>query len=453
MKQSRTIALAALLLVLATGSLNESRVLADISSTREATVVGNRVSTLLSADASLARVATRLQARLRKRAMPTYPETMLTQALQYRRKLLSRSLDLTFTATDGTDYGSLRASVASHPDWLRADAQPTTFRFVIDDSAIAASLSSSVGGSLPAPIDSTITGVVSDGSVMRAEFDRPAEPGYLMPQTAVSSVHSALEESTFNTLAIHPVFTPGKILNASGKDLGSLDYLASGQSNFAGSGGGRISNVRLGISQFINGVIIPAGATFSFNEAVHNMNLSEGWQEALVIVNGKDLVPFPGGGICQVATTTYRAALNAGLPIVDRANHSLYVTYYEKYGVGIDATVFPGKQDLTFTNDTGHDLLLQAYTHGFEATVNVYGVSDGRSVALEGPFFSGSDTSGIADLLQRPLSDNEIAWVRQVSTKSGHKQSELILSHYNSIPEYLHLRYASVQWIEWMGKS
>jgi vancomycin resistance protein YoaR len=144
----------------------------------------------------------------------------------------------------------------------------------------------------------------------------------------------------------------------------------------------------------------------------------------------------PGGGICQASTTTYRAILNAGLPVIQRRSHSLYVTYYKEYGVGIDATIFPGSQDLTFINDTGNYLLIQAYTDGNEAYVNIYGTPDGRKVAMDGPFFS---TNAPSDLIinNRSIRGNEIAWKHYVLYSNGELKTDTIVSAYKSLPSYV----------------
>jgi vancomycin resistance protein YoaR len=164
---------------------------------------------------------------------------------------------------------------------------------------------------------------------------------------------------------------------------------------------------------------------------------------ALGIFGGEDLRPVLGGGICQVATTVYRAAVHAGLPITKRANHSLFVTYYEKYGVGLDATIYPGEQDFTFFNDSPHYLLLQAYAEGDEAVVNVYGTPDGRSVALDGPFLS----SNAPDLMikDRPIKINEIAWKRSVTYTDGRTAEEVLLSRYKAVPKRLKAEYTLVE--------
>ena len=227
--------------------------------------------------------------------------------------------------------------------------------------------------------------------------------------------------------------TPGRIVNETGQDLGTLTLIAEGRSNFAGSVPGRIANVRKGLKERTHNVLVPPGSTFSFNKTLGSVTAKAGWYEALGIFNGDELRLVTGGGICQVATTVYRAILLAGLPVVSRKPHSLFVSYYEKYAVGIDATVYPGQQDLTFTNDTPHYLLVQSYSDGFEATVNIYGTPDGRTVEMEGPYFTKTAPEDLT-VNKRKLAKNEIAWRQHVTHADGVTQVNTIVSRYKFIP-------------------
>jgi len=88
-----------------------------------------------------------------------------------------------------------------------------------------------------------------------------------------------------------------------------------------------------------------------------------------------------GGGVCQVSTTLFRAALNAGLPIVERKAHSYRVHYYEEdLGPGFDATVFLPSADLKFVNDTANHILIQTKVDPktFSMKYEIYGTNDGR---------------------------------------------------------------------------
>jgi hypothetical protein len=244
-------------------------------------------------------------------------------------------------------------------------------------------------------------------------------------ESGVSEVDVDLmpEHATMNTSSIDPALPP-------------LTLLATGKSNFKGSGEGRKANVRKGLSEHLNNVFVPAGAQFSFNSVLgQGVTTQNGWHMALTIFEGTNLRPAPGGGICQVSTTFYRAALLAGLPIIEQKNHSLYVSYYEAYGVGQDATVFPGKQDLVVQNDTGGPLIIQAFYQGDDAFVNIFGVEDGRSVVLAGPYLLKTAPSDLR-VNGRPIKANEIVWQRRV-TKGSESRKETILAKYQAIPRSL----------------
>lgn len=129
--------------------------------------------------------------------------------------------------------------------------------------------------------------------------------------------------------------------------------VASFTTYFSPANAARVNNIRQ-VAQLLDGRVIRPGETFSFNEAVGPRTRAAGFDEAPVISNGV-LTQGVGGGICQVSTTLFNAALLAGLPITERAPHSFYI---ERYPVGRDATVSYGTQDLRFTNDTDNLLIL-----------------------------------------------------------------------------------------------
>jgi vancomycin resistance protein YoaR len=166
--------------------------------------------------------------------------------------------------------------------------------------------------------------------------------------------------------------------------FGVKELIGRGYSEFAHSIPGRIHNVALAASR-INGVLIKPGETFSFNRAVGDVSASTGYQTAYIIKDGRTVLG-DGGGVCQVSTTLFRAALAAGLPITERRAHAYRVSYYEQAGfkAGIDATVFSPTVDLKFTNDTPGYILIQAKTdtQNLTLTFELYGTQDGRSAEI-----------------------------------------------------------------------
>ncbi len=163
--------------------------------------------------------------------------------------------------------------------------------------------------------------------------------------------------------------------------FGINELIGRGYSEFQGSIPGRIHNVALAASR-LNGVLIPPGDTFSFNDAVGDISAATGYQSAYIIKEGRTVLG-DGGGVCQVSSTMFRAALNAGLPIAERQAHAYRVHYYEEGGFkpGLDATVFSPSVDLKIKNDTPAHILIQTKTDTkkFTLTFELYGTSDARS--------------------------------------------------------------------------
>jgi vancomycin resistance protein YoaR len=144
---------------------------------------------------------------------------------------------------------------------------------------------------------------------------------------------------------------------------------------FYGGIANRIHNVQL-VAHLVDHKFISPGETFSFNGTTGERSAAKGFLEAPVIVNGEVQTGL-GGGVCQVSTTVFNAAYEAGLPITSRTNHALYISHYP---LGRDATVdYPGL-DLKFVNDTGHWLLLRTWVGSSSLTVVLYGAPQHRRV-------------------------------------------------------------------------
>ncbi|MGN7471173.1 VanW family protein [Brevibacillus sp. SAFN-007a] len=129
-------------------------------------------------------------------------------------------------------------------------------------------------------------------------------------------------------------------------DLKDQEVLGFYHTTMEGSSDARKHNIRKALKK-INQETVKPHAVFSFNEEVGNANREEdGWKKAGAILNGQLVEDF-GGGICQVSSTLYNAAQEAGMTIVERHNHSKSVGYVP---VGQDATVAYGVLDFQFRN-------------------------------------------------------------------------------------------------------
>jgi vancomycin resistance protein YoaR len=229
------------------------------------------------------------------------------------------------------------------------------------------------------------------------------------------------------------------------KMLGIETLIGTGHSAFAGSPSNRVHNIGVGVSRF-NGVLIKPGDEFSFNQHLGPVDASTGYRPELVI-KAEGTIPEYGGGLCQVSSTIYRAAIFSGLPITEREPHSYAVSYYAQiYGYGLDATIYPGVRDVKFINDTPGHILVQAYTEGTHAYFKFYGIDDGRSVEMEGPYLGGYHAPGPAIIVESaalaPGQRKQVeyghtgfnaTWYRYL-TKGGETVKEPIYSIYKAIP-------------------
>jgi vancomycin resistance protein YoaR len=165
--------------------------------------------------------------------------------------------------------------------------------------------------------------------------------------------------------------------------FGIVEKIGAGHSNYTGSIPGRVHNVKLATTKF-HGVLIPPGEVLSYNKIVGDISQATGFMPAYVIKNGRTVLG-DGGGVCQVSTTLFRAALDSGLPILERKAHAYRVHYYENdRKPGFDATVFSPSVDFKFKNDTANYILIQTYINEDtrDVTFDFWGKKDGRVVEL-----------------------------------------------------------------------
>jgi len=208
-----------------------------------------------------------------------------------------------------------------------------------------------------------------------------ATPGYeLNIEESTNQIANAIESSQKQSSLVF-VETSPQITQVTVDNLGINALLGRGESSFAGSPNSRKHNIALGASQY-QGLLIKPGEEFSFNKSLGEVTATEGYLPELVIKNNQT-VPEYGGGLCQVSTTLFRAAVYSGLEITKRSNHSYPVVYYGT--PGFDATIYPPSPDLAFKNNTPGYILIQQKIEGSKLTFEIYGQNDGRQVEIVGP--------------------------------------------------------------------
>lgn len=155
----------------------------------------------------------------------------------------------------------------------------------------------------------------------------------------------------------------------------------------------RAENLRLA-AEAINGYVIEPGATFSFNEVVGDTTAERGYKEAPVLYSS-GLGSSDGGGICQVSTALYIAAVKADLEIVERHPHSVPSDYAP---IGLDATIVYGSRDLRIKNNTDFPITIYAKAVGQTVSVNLLGKPRDDGITIDA-------TSRVVDRYEQATKD------------------------------------------------
>ncbi len=165
--------------------------------------------------------------------------------------------------------------------------------------------------------------------------------------------------------------------------MGIKERISTYTTTYESGNAPRVNNIHT-LADALDGALVAPGGTFSFNETIGPRTAEKGYQEAPAIVNGK-LVPQLGGGICQVGTTIFNSVFESGLPVVERKNHSFYISHYP---AGRDATVSWGGPDFKFKNDTPNYVLVATGYSNSSLTISIYGTDPGYEVkATTGAFY------------------------------------------------------------------
>ena len=202
------------------------------------------------------------------------------------------------------------------------------------------------------------------------------------------------------------------------EDLSKVkDLIGSFTTSFSTSATARSANVSNGC-RLINGTILYPGDTFSTYEAVNPFTEANGYYMAGSYLNGM-VVDSLGGGICQVSTTLYNAALRAELEITERSSHSMVVGYVDR---SADAAISGTYKDFKFTNNSEYPIYIEGYTTSTKRLVfNIYGVETrpaNREVIYESEILSTTEPAA-----ERIIADagQPVGFVDVQSAHTGYK--------------------------------
>lgn len=229
---------------------------------------------------------------------------------------------------------------------------------------------------LQTPKDGTL--VLGENNTLK-EFEAPVAGVLVNATNTVQNIYQGWQAGSSTMVLALDYITP-KITGSDAERLGIREILGVGRSNFSSSPTNRRKNMALGVKH-MNGVLLAPGEEFSQLKVLGEIDGAHGWLPELVI-KGNQTTPEYGGGLCQVGTTSFRMALDAGLKITQRRNHSYRVRYYEP--VGTDATIYDPAPDFRFKNDTAnHVLITAAIQNGDDMIFTTWGTKDGRVAKQE----------------------------------------------------------------------
>ena len=215
--------------------------------------------------------------------------------------------------------------------------------------------------------------IVVEGDRVRVA---PSQEGVAIDVRATAvNVNTAAHGADDRTAEVALAAIAPDLTTQDARALGITERVSSFTTDMGVSSANRIHNVQL-MADYIDGTIIRPGERFSFNDAVGPRTPERGFLEGQMIV-GSLLLPSIGGGVCQTATTLFNNAFELGLPIVERHNHSFYISHYP---LGRDATVAWGGPDFVFENDMRSALLIKASYTSETLTFTFYGTDEGRNV-------------------------------------------------------------------------
>lgn len=153
------------------------------------------------------------------------------------------------------------------------------------------------------------------------------------------------------------------------KDFAGIEKIvASYTTQFNAAAENRTQNIIIAARE-LNETLVRSGETFSFNSTIGPRIAKKGYKEAPVYLNGK-LVPDWGGGVCQVSSTLYNAALLSDMDIVERTSHYQPPGYVP---LGQDATVADNQLDLKFVNTSSSSIFITSEVYGNQITVQIWG--------------------------------------------------------------------------------
>lgn len=284
--------------------------------------------------------------------------------------------------------------------WTLSETQiASLIRFEIVEKKAKGKKGTRVGYLLEAKLDEEKTSLLIDDLTKdvrlepkNAQFKVSGSSVTIVPSQNGLAVDSAsayqdLSEATHSTNARDVILTSKVLLpeltTEKANAMGIKQRVSTFTTDYNPAQTSRVSNIHL-LADALDGAIVPPDGIFSFNERVGPRTAEKGYQEAPTIVQG-ELTMTVGGGVCQVGTTIFNSVFFGGYPIVERHNHSFYISHYP---AGRDATVSYGSLDFKFKNNTSAYILIKAWYSASTLTISLYSTNFGNEVSYTTSEFS-----------------------------------------------------------------
>lgn len=312
---------------------------------------------------------------------PTIPDSAAQGALATARAFVSAPALITFgakrwrvapeTLARWTAFRTLDATASS--------SASSALQAYISSAEVSSALLPKVGAVGAPPVNArfkTRNGIVT--VIPSKDGTGPDIAGLSVALTSALADPSGPRSAELRISRRHPALT-----TAAAQAMGVKERISTFTTTYDSGNAPRVNNIHL-LGNAMDGKLVPPGAVFSFNGYIGERTAAKGYKEANAIVQGK-LVPQLGGGICQVGTTMFNAVFFSGLPVIERQNHSFYISHYPK---GRDATVSWGGPDLKWKNETKNWILVSVSYSSSSITISLYGTSPGYDVSYATSPFS-----------------------------------------------------------------
>ncbi len=312
-----------------------------------------------------AEVAAQLEQALSQSATVAYDDRTWSISPEIFGQFVGVSVDPSLT---GPESVSLDVDTPSFARWLRDEISPSINRD---------------------PTNATVAWNGAGGVVITANG---VEGRRLLPtalaETTIEAFFNDHAQVSIPIQIIAPEVNSGNL-----DQLGITTRLGAGSSNFSGSEDSRAINIQAGVN-LLNGTLVPPRGEFSFNRSIGIISTDSGFVESQVI-DGERIGRDIGGGVCQVSTTVFRAALYSGMPITEWWFHRYRLGFYELDGwtPGLDASILQpegdpfGGGDFRFRNPSDGWLLIESYVEWPRVYVIIYGPDLGYKVEVSEPVF------------------------------------------------------------------